>query len=145
MEFSTYGYPPQPGLYYCLNDNKVRAQFYLTGAWVNDAYRTVTFNEPQIVSKEIYECFNDNAAVFHFSIEGTVYYAESGMTWAEWVESEYNTDGFICTDYSHVSYCVALDDEHIIYLNGFVNRFDAILANAVYNFEVDRNGGGSND
>lgn len=28
-----------------------------------------------------------------FTIGGTAYQAESGMTWGEWVESEYNTDG----------------------------------------------------
>lgn len=39
-----------------------------------------------------------------FTIDGTEYEAEDGMTWAEWVESEYNTDGFVlhsgsvCTD-----------------------------------------------
>lgn len=30
-----------------------------------------------------------------FTIDGTTYQAEDGMTWAEWVESEYNTGGFI--------------------------------------------------
>lgn len=29
-----------------------------------------------------------------FTIDGTSYQAESGMTWAEWCESEYNTAGF---------------------------------------------------
>lgn len=32
--------------------------------------------------------------VITFTIEGTTYYAEDGMTWGEWVESEYNTGGF---------------------------------------------------
>lgn len=29
-----------------------------------------------------------------FTIDGTTYYFEEGMTWAQWCESEYNTDGF---------------------------------------------------
>ena len=29
-----------------------------------------------------------------FTIDGTSYQFEEGMTWGEWVESEYNTDGF---------------------------------------------------
>ena len=30
-----------------------------------------------------------------FTIEGTSYQAEEGMTWKEWINSDYNTDGFI--------------------------------------------------
>lgn len=30
-----------------------------------------------------------------FTIDGEEYQAEEGMTWGEWVESEYNTDGFV--------------------------------------------------
>lgn len=29
-----------------------------------------------------------------FTVNGTRYYAEEGMTWEEWINSEYNTDGF---------------------------------------------------
>ena len=29
-----------------------------------------------------------------FTIEGTQYYAIDGMTWGDWVNSEYNTDGY---------------------------------------------------
>lgn len=30
-------------------------------------------------------------AIIEFMIQGTTYEAEEGMTWGEWVESEYNT------------------------------------------------------
>lgn len=30
------------------------------------------------------------------------YYAAEGMTWADWVESVYNTDNYICNVYNHV-------------------------------------------
>lgn len=30
-----------------------------------------------------------------FTVSGTSYQAEEGMTWGEWVDSEYNTGGFI--------------------------------------------------
>ena len=33
-----------------------------------------------------------NVEKFSFTISGTTYYAEKGMTWGEWVESEYNVD-----------------------------------------------------
>lgn len=32
-------------------------------------------------------------SLISFTIDGTEYQAEEGMTWGEWVESEYNTDG----------------------------------------------------
>ena len=34
------------------------------------------------------------AATISFTIAGTSYQAEEGMTWAEWVSSSYNTDGY---------------------------------------------------
>ena len=33
-----------------------------------------------------------------FTIDGTVYTANDGMTWGEWIDSKYNTDGFIAGD-----------------------------------------------
>ena len=32
--------------------------------------------------------------LIRFTIAGTSYQAEDGMTWGEWVESEYNTNGY---------------------------------------------------
>ena len=37
----------------------------------------------------------DSSLVFEFTISGTSYQAELGMTWAEWVSSGYNTGGYI--------------------------------------------------
>ncbi len=37
----------------------------------------------------------EGKALISFTIDGTTYQAESGMTWAEWVDSEYNTDGYL--------------------------------------------------
>ena len=34
-------------------------------------------------------------ALISFSIGGTTYQAEEGMTWGEWINSEYNTGGFM--------------------------------------------------
>lgn len=44
---------------------------------------------------------------FTFTIDGTEYYAEEGMTFAEWIESDYNTSGKdwyldTSTDYVHI-------------------------------------------
>ena len=38
-----------------------------------------------------------SASLITFSIEGTEYTAEEGMTWREWVESDYNTNGYEVT------------------------------------------------
>lgn len=38
--------------------------------------------------------FDDGIELISFTSMGKEYQAEDGMTWAEWIESEYNTDGF---------------------------------------------------
>ena len=39
-----------------------------------------------------------DVALISFTIADIVYQAEEGMTWEEWVNSSYNTSGFIITD-----------------------------------------------
>lgn len=34
-------------------------------------------------------------SIFSFTINGVTYYAEDGMRWNEWVESQYNTGGYV--------------------------------------------------
>lgn len=42
--------------------------------------------------------------LIEFSIDGTTYQAEDGMTWAEWIDSAYNTDGYYFnTEYDTLS------------------------------------------
>lgn len=74
--------------------------------WIRDDYRTFTFVGTQTVSKEFYDWFMANAArqeiMFFIDIDGRtdsilpkeIYRALSGMTWGEWVESDYNTGGW---------------------------------------------------
>ena len=38
------------------------------------------------------------ASLISFKVDGVTYQAEEGMTWAEWVASPYNTDGFTMTN-----------------------------------------------
>lgn len=65
-----------------------------------------------------------------FTIDEAEYYAEEGMTWAEWCDSEYNTDNYTCGDYSvdgevgNVSYNESGDV--------MVKPTDAIVANTIY-------------
>lgn len=56
----------------------------------------------------------EEASLISFTIDGTSYQAEEGMTWGEWVESEYNTDGFIIFNSIYVgndSYVIEVDTE----------------------------------
>ena len=52
---------------------------YKNGAWVN---MDLNLDVPE--------------GLITFTIDGTSYEAEDEMTWGEWVESDYNTDGYWC-------------------------------------------------
>lgn len=51
-------------------------------------------NKPSIVGAELVEVTEDMPTIISFTIDGKQYNADSGMTWSEWVNSDYNTDGF---------------------------------------------------
>jgi len=76
---------------------------YFEGLWTNDEMKLVDFGTtPQAVSAEFYAWFVANAAadvaLISFNIDGVIYRAEEGMTFGEWCDSEYNTDGYaVCT------------------------------------------------
>lgn len=40
------------------------------------------------------ESGGETGSLISFTIDGTAYQAEDGMTWEQWVESSYNTDGY---------------------------------------------------
>ena len=42
----------------------------------------------------------DTAPLITFTIDGTEYQAEPGMTWGDWVESEYNVDNYYSASWS---------------------------------------------
>ena len=74
-----------------------------------------------------------------FTIDGATYLAKSGMTWAEWVESDYNTDGYEVSGdgiYSADSMNVATEDSVIVGSN------DEIIANETY-LLISHVGGGA--
>jgi hypothetical protein len=84
------------------------------GIFYESNSRTITFDGVQTVSKEFYDWFTANAVqqTIGFTIDGTQYFAEPGMTWAEWVASSYNTDGwrvvydFVTKDVDNITYYV---------------------------------------
>ncbi len=70
-----------------------------------------------------------------FTIEGTSYQAEDGMTWKEWVDSNYNTGG-----YTYSGNEVACPEGGYNYLaesnDYFVDLNDIIIANTEYKHKL---------
>ena len=66
--------------------------------------------------------------------------AEAGMTWAEWIESDYNVDDYVMTEFWDGSYVicpegedwVAVRDTQIDGFNGIVLSTDEIVADNTY-------------
>ena len=60
-------------------------------------------------------------ATISFTIDGTEYKALEGMTWGEWVESEYNTGGFYVGGYSKSmgdsGYAITNAERYVVRLN----------------------------
>lgn len=65
--------------------------------WVNHAAQFRAIEDyPEI-------CDPNYVPIISFTIDGVSYQAEEGMTWGEWVNSEYNTDGYyICEDLNQI-------------------------------------------
>ena len=65
----------------------------------------------------IYENGGSTPALISFTISSNSYQAEEGMTWTQWCESDYNTDGFFDDGYTIVAptyvYAVAYNNATI--------------------------------
>ena len=65
--------------------------------------------------------------------------AEAGMTWGEWVESEYNVDGYV-VDESWLPGSIAVPEEYWAIADGgypnYVEYTDEIIANHTYDFGI---------
>ena len=87
---------------------------------------------------------NKHSALITFTINNVSYQAEQGMTWAQWIASAYNTDG-----YETDSVDVYLDNSpyyDYVQLSGTnVSPSDTITANTSYSiYRVNSGGGGGN-
>ena len=65
--------------------------------------------------------------------------AEAGMTWGEWVESDYNVDGYV-VDESWLPGTIAIPGEYWAIADGgypnYVEYTDEIIANHTYDFSI---------
>lgn len=67
---------------------------------------------------EVHYAAAGSVTLITFTINGTSYQAEEGMTWGEWVNSSYNTGGFVInTGYENT---IATDNtfSQLVYGNG---------------------------
>ena len=73
------------------------------------------------------------SGIIRFSINGYPYQAENGMTWAEWIDSKYNIDGYVADNGSvyDANFIIQVWLKENTGLH-FVSDTDAILSNAAY-------------
>ena len=100
----------------------------------------VTDYENVIVNGVSYKC--KGKTLISFTIAGTSYQAEDGMTWAEWIASSYNTGGF----YLDNSNSVSGNTLGLVSTDGYSSEkgTDVIVADYAYTY-YKPGGGGSND
>lgn len=91
------------------------------------------------VAKELVEI--GKVSLMSFNIDTITYQAEEGMTWYEWANSDYDTDGWSCSDNN--SYILDVSGVKAILYNGLEVGRNIIVANRVYSY-THLGGGGSN-
>ncbi len=82
----------------------------------------------------IYDGSTEDIDTITFSIQAPdakEYYAISGMTWGDWVASEFNTDGYIVNTDGVV--CTA-EDAAVMYRSDEIKATDTITANQMYTY-----------
>ena len=102
-----------------------------TNSWRNDRNRYVTFNNQtaeNIANEDItqifYEWLTANATKqgqITFTIDGITYTADEGMCWGQWINSTYNTAGYI----------------NVVTINDFISKGDNYIATAVSDGTTD--------
>jgi hypothetical protein len=75
------------------------------------------------------------AQLIRFTIAGTEYQATEGMTWAQWIESEYNTGGFFMVSETENVYYVKSPDSGLVIDVTYVSADTRIIANRQYTLE----------
>jgi hypothetical protein len=66
---------------------------------IGDLFARALGDVPRITEEEFYNLDNGGNSMIEFTINGTPYQAEEGMTWGEFVESEYNNGDFEIADW----------------------------------------------
>lgn len=117
---------------------------YINGSWqLYGGYdvKTITLETPQTVSAEFYQWFVANTLIT-FTISGTTYQAENGMTWEEWVDSEYNTGGYIVSN-DTIKLNGETTSDRVLLGGGIIRSSDTIIANTKYYYGIHSGGSGN--
>lgn len=126
---------------------------YYMGSWTNEAYRTINITSKLAEvenGEELLAWLKANATkqdantptLITFTISGTTYQAEEGMTWLEWVGSAYNTLGFYCDG---GRYNIRLGgNQYVQDSDGTAAIGSDIITNGGRYFIAEYGGGGSN-
>ena len=106
---------------------------------------TLSSGESGIPEGWTVEDYVDNSSnLITFTIDGTEYQAEEGMTWGEWVESEYNNTDKYFISYGFVKINISAGSTGFIGIESPISSSDAITPDNNY-IILYLEGGGSND
>lgn len=110
-----------------------------TAKFAGDYTGTITFTVAVKDAPVTIINFTMDSSDFEVWIPGltTNLQAEEGMTWAEWIESEYNVDGYVVSEYYDGSYYVHPAGEDWVAVrdtqfDGFEEPTDEIIADHTY-------------
>ena len=82
--------------------SKVRANAFTTGKDTNGIY--ITIGNTKITETKLQRLLALLPTTFSFTIDGVNYEAEEGMTWVEWIYSDYNTGGYVTENSNYPQY-----------------------------------------
>jgi hypothetical protein len=131
-----------------------------SGNWYYESARNVDFGaDPQLVSSAFKEWLIANATrieetveeydgtvlfLISFTIDETEYQALEGMTWAEWVDSSYNTGGFNL-DGAWSNYVQSATKDYYIVLDDTNVANTATISTIAYTTRYIQHNGGPNN
>lgn len=89
------------------------------------------------IAKKVFEA---SPSIINFTIGGSAYQAEENMTWAKWLESNYNTDNFVISG-DNVSASIGTTNMITTEDGNLVALEDIIMADYSYDVELQGAGG----
>lgn len=114
-------------------------QDYATEEYIANA---ITQMKSEIIA-ELKEYINELMAeiegnnLITFTIGGIQYQAEEGMTWGEWIEREYNTDGYYTDQWNKV---LSYNGQKEVQLTGSSVYTDEKISNIEYDLSMTGSG-----
>ena len=99
-------------------------------------------DKTSLISSDMYILKMNNNNLITFTIDGVEYQAEEGMTWEEWINSEYNTDGFYISEKYNYKYVFFSNADFVMSTTGGVVDSNVIIKPIKYTSFTDTGGGG---